>query len=236
MSIASSLSSRIAYAAGVKLSATGKMPCRSWSLQAIDTCPGSVDKYHVSGLVEACRGCYATQGNYRYPNVKAPRIHNQEDWKRAGWVDDMVKAIGNDAYFRWLDSGDLYNVALARKVLAVMQATPGAQHWLPTRMHKFKKFAPVLAEMAALPNVVVRASSDSIHGAPAETTLAHSSVIFDADNVGQARGAVICEAYSRAGKCGDCRACWNKSAAVIAYPQHGQTMARNNRDIIARAA
>lgn len=225
-----------AIAASIKLSATGKMPCKSWSLQALDTCPGSVDMTHSSGLVAACRGCYATAGNYRFSNVAAPRIHNQTDWKRAAWTKNMIDAVGNDLFFRWFDSGDVYSLALARKILEVMRATPSTMHWLPTRMYKFKKFAVILAQMAALPNVVVRASSDSIHGAPAETTLAHSSIIFDADNASQARGAVICEAYSRGGKCGECRACWDKSAAVIAYPQHGQKMAKTNRDIIARAA
>ena len=48
----------------LKLSKASKMPCRSWSLQALDTCPGSRDK---SGeLVPACSGCYATDGNYRF--------------------------------------------------------------------------------------------------------------------------------------------------------------------------
>ena len=28
----------------LKLSKASKMPCRSWSLQALDTCPGSRDK------------------------------------------------------------------------------------------------------------------------------------------------------------------------------------------------
>jgi len=35
---------------------------------------------------------------------------------------------------------------------------------LPTRMHKFPKFAHVFSQMEALPNVKVRFSSDSIQG------------------------------------------------------------------------
>ena len=83
----------------IKLSTPSKMPCKSWSLQAIDTCPGSIDP-STGGLVPACQGCYATDGNYRFPNVKAPRIHNREDWKRTEWVSDMVEAIKNDPFFR----------------------------------------------------------------------------------------------------------------------------------------
>ena len=57
----------------IKISNTSKLNARSWSLQALDTCPGS---WAAPGeLVDACKGCYATTGNYNYPNVKA---HNSE--------------------------------------------------------------------------------------------------------------------------------------------------------------
>lgn len=220
----------------VKLSNPGKMPCKSWSLQAIDTCPGSVDKSHHSGLVPACRGCYATQGNYRFPAVKAPRIHNKEDWQRNAWVADMVAAIGKESHFRWFDSGDVYSVQLAEKIYSVMRDTPNTRHWLPTRMYKFKKFAPILAEMAKLNNVVVRASSDDIRGKKVATSLKNSSIIFDPETQSTPKGAVMCSAYQNEGKCGDCRACWDKSVSTIAYPQHGRSMAKVNRDIIAIAA
>jgi hypothetical protein len=146
----------------IKLSKANKMPCKSWSLQALDTCPASKDSN--GDLVPACQGCYATTGNYRFPNVKAPREHNREDWKRDAWVDDMIDELDTERYFRWFDSGDVYDIRLADKILAVMVATPWVKHWLPTRMHKFAKFVPVLAKMDALPNVVVRLSSDSVTG------------------------------------------------------------------------
>ena len=76
----------------------------------------------------------------------------------------MVAELDNDRYFRWFDSGDMYSIKLAQKMLEVMKRTPWVNHWLPTRMHKFAKFAAVIAEMEALPNVVVRLSSDSITG------------------------------------------------------------------------
>ena len=125
----------------IKLSKASKMPCRSWSLQALVTCPASKD---ANGeLVAACAGCYATTGNYNFPNVKAPREHNKDDWKRSEWVDDMVQELDADRYFRWFDSGDVYDIRLAKKILEVMKRTPWVRHWLPTRMHKFDKFVPV---------------------------------------------------------------------------------------------
>ena len=174
----------------VKLSKASKMPGRSWSLQALDTCPAS--RKPDGSLVDACSGCYATTGNYRFKNVKAPREHNREDWKRDASVDDMVAELDNDRYFRWFDSGDLYDVRLAHKILDVMKRTPWCNHWLPTRMHKFAKFGPVLAEMSALPNVVVRLSSDSITGDTVQGP--QTSTIATLDNVPS--GALVCEAYA----------------------------------------
>lgn len=205
----------------IKLSKAGKMPCRSWSLQALSTCPGSVGA--DGALVPACSGCYATTGNYNFPNVKAPRLHNGEDWKREDWADDMVAELDNDRYFRWFDSGDMYTIKLARKMLDVMKRTPWVKHWLPTRMHKFDKFASVIAEMEALPNVVVRRSSDSITGETIKGATT-STIIPTVDDA--AESMTVCQAYERDGKCGSCRACWSKDAKVIAYPQHGKKMAR----------
>jgi len=79
----------------VKISVTSKLDgIRSWSLQAIDTCPGSIESPGV--LVDACKGCYATTGNYVFANVRAPRLHNQEDWHRLEWCDDMVSELARD--------------------------------------------------------------------------------------------------------------------------------------------
>jgi hypothetical protein len=205
----------------VKLSKTGKLDgVKSWSLQAVKTCPGSIDTA-TGGLVPACQGCYAIGGNYLFPNVVAPREFNQQDWKRDAWVSDMVNALRNDRYFRWFDSGDMYDVRLAQKMLQVMTLTPDVKHWLPTRMHKFAKFAPVIAAMQALPNVMVRASSDSVTGD--YTPGVHGSTIVP--SLDAPDGVTICHAATNDGKCGPCRACYSKDVAVIGYVAHGQKMA-----------
>jgi hypothetical protein len=205
----------------VKLSKTGKLDgVKSWSLQAVKTCPGSIDTA-TGGLVPACQGCYAIGGNYLFPNVVAPREFNQQDWKRDAWVSDMVDALRNDRYFRWFDSGDMYDVRLAQKMLQVMTLTPDVKHWLPTRMHKFAKFAGVLAAMQALPNVMVRASSDSVTGD--YTPGVHGSTIVP--SLDAPDGVTICHAATNDGKCGPCRACYSKDVAVIGYVAHGQKMA-----------
>jgi hypothetical protein len=206
----------------VKISVTSKLDgIKSWSLQALETCPAS--KNADGSLVDACKGCYATTGNYNYPNVKAPRAHNREDWQRLEWVDDMVQALQDSRYFRWFDSGDMYTIGLAEKILEVMQRTPWVKHWLPTRMHKFPKFRGVLTEMQALDNVMVRFSSDSVTGQFIDGL--HGSVIVPTiDDV--TPKMQVCEAYQHGGKCNGCRACWDKSVPLIAYPAHGVKMAK----------
>ena len=72
--------------------------------------------------------------------------------------------------------------------------------------------------MNALPNVVVRFSSDSVLGE--YTPGVHGSVIIPTihDATPEMK---VCEAYNHKGKCSGCRACWSKEVAVIAYPVHG---------------
>jgi hypothetical protein len=205
----------------VKLSKTSKLDgIQSWSLNALETCQGSKDL--VTGeLVPACQGCYATTGNYRFPNVRAPRDFNKEDWKRDSWVADMVIALDSSRYFRWFDSGDMYDLRLAEKILEVMKKTPWVKHWLPTRMHKFNKYDTVINAMMKLENVVVRLSSDSVTGEIINGLT--TSTIFS-DTV--PAGAFECKAYENAGKCNGCRACYNKDVSVIAYKAHGVKMAK----------
>lgn len=204
----------------IKLSKTSKLDgILSWSLQAIDTCPGSADG--KGGLVDACKGCYATTGFYQFAPAKNARAFNREDWERDTWVSEMVMGLDSSRYFRWFDSGDLFSIDLAEKVYQVMKLTPWCKHWLPTRMYKFKKFESVIAKMQALPNVVVRFSSDSVDGeivSGATTSTIFSDVLPE--------GATECEAYKHAGKCNGCRACYSKDVSVIAYKAHGVKMAK----------
>lgn len=206
----------------IKLSKTSKLDgILSWSLEALDTCQGSIGK--DGQLVPACQGCYATTGNYRFSNVKAPRQFNKKDWQRDGWINDMVEALDNSRYFRWFDSGDMYSLDLAWKIYTVMLRTPHVKHWLPTRMYKFTKYDNVINHMMALPNVVVRLSSDSVSG-ELINGLTTSTIFSNVDQLPS--DAFICKAYENDGKCNGCRACYDKSVSVVAYKAHGVKMAK----------
>lgn len=206
--------------ASPKISVTSKLDgIKSWSLQALDTCPGSIGA--DGSLVDACKGCYATTGNYRFANVKAPRLHNRDDWKNADWVEAMTQALQDSRFFRWFDSGDMYSLELAEKILQVMQRTQGVKHWMPTRMHKFSKFHTVIQAMQALPNVVVRFSSDSVTGETVQGVTT-STIIPNADDA--KANMTVCRAYENGGKCNGCRVCWNKDTSIVAYVAHGVKM------------
>lgn len=204
----------------INLSKTSKLDgILSWSLQALETCPASKNK--DGSLVDACKGCYATTGNYRFSNVKKPRLENRDDWKRDEWVNDMLLKLDSSRYFRFFDSGDMYDIRLAEKILELCIRAHWVKFWIPTRMHKFSKFKNVIERMQALDNVVVRFSSDSVQGEiiKGKTT----STIFS-DTV--PLGALECKAYEHGGKCNGCRACYDKDVKVIAYKAHGVKMAK----------
>ena len=211
----------------MKISKVGKLNSRSWSLEALETCPAS--KGSDGELVPACKGCYAVGGNYRFQNVKDARSHNKRDWKRSEWVADMIEELDSDRYFRWFDSGDMYSLALAEKMYEICKATPWTKHWIPTRMHKFKKFRDVIDRLNALDNVVVRLSSDGINGEIIEEAEYSSTIIPFIDSV---TVATVCNAPLQEGKCKKCRACWHKDVKVIAYAGHGAKMKKQQRELI----
>ena len=224
-----------------KLSKTSKMPAKSWSLPAWETCPGARSDGKPA---EACEGCYALTGAYQFPSTIKAREHNLEDWKKDDWCDAMVKAIGKDKYFRWFDSGDIYCMELAEKIIEVVRRTPDCKHWLPTRSHKAiqglygyltdytkEYFKPNKYEAdnkpvknyLYLPNLTVRFSSDSVHGVRLPKVFGRNSVIIQHEEDFKAeKGYALCRAYTRGGKCGDCRACWSNKVDTVAYVKHGK--------------
>ena len=135
----------------------------------------------------------------------------------------MKKELKKQTHFRWFDSGDMYSIGLAEKMYQVMLETPATKHWLPTRMAKFPKFQSILAKMQALPNVMVRFSSDNVDGT--YTKGLHGSTILPDASMADSN-TFVCSAPSQGGKCLDCRACYDKSVPVVGYIAHGKKMAK----------
>tara|TARA_Y100000814_G_scaffold279554_1_gene242285 strand:- start:290 stop:940 length:651 start_codon:yes stop_codon:yes gene_type:complete len=210
----------------INISKTSKMPCGSWSLQAVQTCPGA--RNAKGELVTACAGCYANKHTYNFKNVKKARADNFKAWKREEFTEDMTNYINlNERFFRWFDSGDIYHKDLAWKIYEICKNTPHCNHWIPTRSYKVKKIKPILDRMNELENVVVRFSSDSIKGGLDLTNIQETEKInglYKSTIYGTAqelpKNAHPCKAYENAGKCGVCRKCWDKSVKNIAYKLH----------------
>ena len=195
----------------LKLSATGKMPCRSWSLQALATCPAS--KAKDGGLVDACKGCYATTGNYRFPNVKAPRLSNQLDWKRDDWTNEMIAELDNDRYFRWFDSGDISDYGQFCEICEIARDCPDIKFWLPTR-----ELAVVQSAYHKIPsNLVVRYSTPMINALSRRdnSTMVASSLAIIPDSCSVCP-ATVNDDHTCNGN--NCRNCW--LPGHIAYLKH----------------
>ena len=95
-----------------KLSKTGKMPGKSWSIPA-QLCKMGSKLSKIENSV--CSKCYAKKGSYCYPTVKSLRQNNFDHYTNNmdTFVDDMKTIIQAEylktgiPYFRWFDSGDL---------------------------------------------------------------------------------------------------------------------------------
>jgi len=141
-------------AAFLRLSKTSQTRA-TWSLPALAACPKRD---------ETCEHCYAQQGWYRVDLPRQVdrvlrleylqgliRKNSLSTWVQ--WMANTLNALPPDEpfpaalghfhgfnsetkipYFRWHDSGDLFNKEYARAVFQVCEMTPRVAHWLPTRM------------------------------------------------------------------------------------------------------
>ena len=201
-------------AIGGELSATTKMPCRSWSIPA-RLCKTGKRLAKIKGSV--CFKCYAGNGNYRYPNVQAALQKRFDAMANAEWEAGMIWKIGKEScgFFRWFDSGDIQSLEHLKAIVRICNATPHIRHWLPTR--EFMIIRDYVAQGGIWPdNLVVRLSATMLEGEP--PTRFASKVGALTSSV-QREGA-SCPAPAQGGKCLECRKCWNKEVANVIYKLH----------------
>jgi len=220
----------------IKISSPSKMKIRNakvgcWSLEARVSCPGSVGPN--GKIVEVCKSCYATKGMYRFPNTKKVRQHNKQDYHRDDWVDDMIKEVSKYDYFRWFDSGDIETPELAKKIHAVIKATPNVKHWLPTRSDKVNTIKDYLVlkqagdrmaytdNLATLPNIATRFSADSI-GLNNNERPGVNSYVIRHEEIFEAKkqGIFVCPVGINLNQksCDTCTACYTNQK--VAYVLH----------------
>jgi Gene product 88 len=192
------------------LSLTGKMPCPSWGISAT-RCRIGAALAGQAGTV--CSGCYALTGRYRFPAVQDRLEMRYRGLFHPLWTPAMVFLVRYycDRYFRLFDSGDLQGENHLRNIITLARHTPDVRIWLPTR-----EYAVVRACATDLPeNLTVRVSANRVDGEPPAWWPTTSTVISTAD-----AGGEVCPAPDQENRCGDCRACWDRGVASVAYRRH----------------
>jgi len=200
------------------LTQTSKMPCPSYSLPTI-ACKTGFRMAKISGSI--CSLCYADRGFYAMYRAtiepaQVARLFSLDD---AQWADAMVTLIYRAPYFRWHDSGDIQSLDHLEQIADVAARTPECQHWLPTR--EYSIVAAYLAQYGDFPsNLCVRLSA-MFADKPVKIPASIDARKVGISNVHSSKNAIghSCPAYTRGGKCGDCRACWDKTIPV-SYPLH----------------
>ena len=185
---------------------TSKMPGLSYSLPAWE-CKTGAKLRKIPGSV--CAGCYALKGNYtRYPAIKAAQYVRLQAINHPDWVRAMVAQVKRQKYFRWHDAGDLQGPEHLKKIFEVCKLTPDTKHWMPTREAQYLK----LVDPATVPsNLIIRMSSHMIDQGPVSFWPWTSTV---------GSSSRTCPAPDQGGKCGDCRACWNRDIRNVEYGKH----------------
>jgi hypothetical protein len=131
-----------------------------FDLPAVRTCPGR------SSVCEAV--CYATRNRFRTDPVRE-RLH----WclrrsRRADFADHVVDEVRQKGALvvRLHVSGDFYDAEYAQKWLSAIRRCRATAFYFYTRSWRVAEIEPVLAELAALENVVGWYSADADTGVP----------------------------------------------------------------------
>ena len=204
----------------IKLSKTSKMPCKSFALPVSkNTCIGMLDSQ--GKIKEVCQNCYAIKGSYSWRAAKALRKHNYEETLNNldAFHDDMINLITKEKsnYFRWFDSGDIYDNDLLYTITSICRLTPDIFHWIPTKARELLD-QDLWEKLEALPNVKVRYSSPSVNGY--YESIHGSTVIQNGQKIDTSKVYACPVGIEKDRKnCQDCRACWHDDK-VIAYTYH----------------
>lgn len=209
-----------------------KMPGYSYGISAQKCITGGKLR-GVRGSV--CAGCYAMTDWYRtWVPLLAGHARRWDGLRHPLWRDAMVHMIatkcrGENAFFRWHDSGDLQGVWHLEQIADVCERTPDVRHWLPTREYEF--VAEFLRTRALPSNLTVRLSAHMVdaepvvppelEALPTSTVSTVSMYARGAMQIVEGKGSIECRAVeARENKCGDCRACWDRRVRNVSYPQH----------------
>ena len=200
---------KMATAIAGSLGKPSKMPGRSYGISA-KLCNVGAKLAKIPGSV--CHGCYAMKANYSYPSVQKAHATRAAGLSSVSWRAAMIKLIGHagEEWFRWLDAGDLQNLQMLFDIVAIAEALPHVNFWMPTReAGLIKRYQAAFGDFPA--NLCVRVSAAMIDGrAPAG--FANTSTVLTS--------GATCPAPLQGNKCLDCRQCWSRDVQNVSYKVH----------------
>jgi hypothetical protein len=151
-------------------------------------------------------------------------LENLEQWAKdfSNLLNDLASIEKNPEklYFRWHDSGDIQSVEHLAKIVQIAWNCPTIRFWIPTREYGFvTEYMEKFGELFP-PNLTIRLSTHMVdsQNPPKIGGLPTSTVHTKPERM--PLGTIQCEAYTREGKCGDCRVCWDSSVQNVSYPKH----------------
>jgi hypothetical protein len=195
-----------------KFSTPQKMSNPSWGLPAEHCVTGSIQR-KIKGTV--CAECYALKGRFVMNPVKGAYQRRYDALNHPRWTEAMIWLVGHsipvaDPFMRLLDSGDVPNIQVLRRLVTVAVEVPNVTFWLPTTEHDMiqlyiKRYGP-LPE-----NLVVRYSAIMLEEEPG---------IYPGSGVTSDPDKVTCHAKQTDNKCLDCHKCWDPKVKMVWYPKH----------------
>jgi hypothetical protein len=200
-----------------KFSSPSKMPCYSWSIPAKKCRQGS-KLAKIKGSV--CHGCYALKGFYNMPSTANAMLRRFNAWKnRKAFVSSFVQALQGEKNFRWFDSGDLQSLEMLEDINSIALECPSTDFWLPSKeVETVKLFLQKHPEGFAK-NLTVRLSAFFIDQTAHSMLTGCGSIVVSTWEK-MPSDAIACNAPGQGGKCLECRACWKRDVATIAYLKH----------------
>lgn len=220
------------------LSRPKKMPGYAWSIPA-ELCKTGGKLRNCKDTI--CSNCYAMKGRYRFGNTIQAMENRFDKWqyrdqmrdldKIATWSSVMAELIRRkpkkSGYFRWFDSGDLYNEWMFVDIIQVARYVPTVQFWLPTQERGIVK--RVMTHINIPLNLNIRISDVKVGGNQNQlsTVLPWTSGVKRA-SIDEWKSLVdqtnqldyYCPAPLQENNCGDCRACWDWQKTRIIYKEH----------------
>jgi hypothetical protein len=218
----------VQYTAGSFFGEPSKMPGLSFNIPASLCKVGAILRERKGSV---CEHCYARKGRYVFPGVQHAMNARLAFTRHPLFVQAMVSLLstaqrqckGFVPFFRFHDSGDIQSREHGNAIVDIARSLPSISFWLPTKEYShargIEKIAPV--------NLCVRVSNAMVEHDSFNSKLLsrdsypNQSTVWKRGFVRElVDGEVFCPAPKNDGKCGDCRACWNRDVFRIVYREH----------------